>query len=438
MLVALIGSSSLAAQEVIRARDVGYLGPVERVQTYIITYSFRNGAWRAGARYRSADQLYDTRGRLYSTTTYQSDGDRNERRESTFHPNGELETVTVVRFDSDNRESTTQVIAYASDGTLVSDITENSGGQVQNSWVRSESNGGYTVLYYQTGYQGVVSQREEATYDTDGRVVSELRRYSTSSSLSRREYSYDDAGRLGRVTHRSGYTVTGIWDYSYSAEGLLTQIVHTDSTDNVRCVRSYQYGASGILQVERAEHTDLGGFEFVWTYEYDESGNVINDQYEQTHTDFAATSTYEHNGERKVIDSRSYDTFGRVFLVNQYSYDGAGSQTRQVRKDRGILTGTTTEYAYDKSGRLSGSVQYDLNGTRLSGSRYVYDVRGNRIEVAQLNSDGSFRTRTRTEFEYDSRGNWTSSTELYSDNAAEIYDRTQRVTTREIAYRETQ
>ena len=59
VVFALLTSCFLVAQEVSFARDAGLVGPVELVNTYTLTYSFQNGVWRAGVRWRSAEQGYD-------------------------------------------------------------------------------------------------------------------------------------------------------------------------------------------------------------------------------------------------------------------------------------------------------------------------------------------------------------------------------------------
>ena len=420
-------------EETRTAADSGFRGPVASVVVTVTNFSDYDGVRRAKTPWKQAEEAYDRAGRLEAKTEYREDGNLIAHSEYEYHANGKLGTATVTAYDYLGKRDTENVTEYGNDGSLVSEIVKNRYSRVINSWVRTESREGYAVEYYTTS-SGSKYYVETAMVNGSGMLTEETRKFLNADNDWRKSYTYTSAGKPESVTHYYIGSLTGIWRYSYSSEGILERIIHQGPSGRVLAVRSYQYGDSGALESERSEHRELDEFGFAWSYRYDRNGNVLRERYEQNHTDFSIDITYEHDGNKRIIESRQTDSFGRPYGKNEYAYDQANQQTRNLIDQKGVITGFLNEYTYDREDRLTSSVRFDLKGTWQSASRSAYDERGNQIEYSILNKDGSYSTKTTYQYEYDDPGNWTVSSRFVSDNVNERYDIIQQTITRDITY----
>ena len=421
------------AEEAYNTAAEGLRGPINTITTTAIDYGNFNGVWRAGTPWVQREAAYDREGRRVVLTEYQNGGVLYEHRECEYHDNGKLQTLTTKRFDYEGNRNTTQITTYGREGELQSDITTNRLSQIIYSWARTENDDGYSIEYYTSSGRGGKDYTETATFDDTGRIIEEVRTYPNSRAEWRRTYTYAPPERLATVTHIYVGAVTGIWRYAYTVNGQLERITHDDAEGNTVSVRTFRYD-DGVLAEERSEHAGLDTFDFVWLYLYDRSGNVIRERYTQSATDFSIDTTYEHDSKKRVIDLRMTDTFGRPFESSEYTFDGSDRQTRDVREQKGIVTGYTSEYVYDSEDRMIASTLYDADGSWQSAERFVYDEAGNQVESIELNRDGSYRYMTTYEYEYDDWGNWVSSTQYFSNNQTEQYGIIRQVLERDIAY----
>ena len=432
LLVFVIAVSEAEVAE--RAADLGLHGSVRSAEVTVTNYSWDQGQWRAGSPWKQRLENFDHEGRLLSRTTYRSNRRREQVSEYTYHDTGVIRSVSITRYDYSGDLTNRQLTEYRSDGALTSDVVTAVNDRVTSRRTRVDLDDGYRLELRNFNNDGGTTYREEAEFDARGRVTEEMRRYAQYSSRSIRSYLYGDDGLLQTVTHQVGSIRQGTWEYAYNDDGKLHEVMHLGPTGKRWSTRTYFYDGVGRLREERAEHVDLDGLEHLWTYEFDQRGNMIRQTYSQAYTNFSLETTNEYDDGNRVIGTRVSDTFGRPAVVTEHTYDESGQATTMRRDEKGIVSGFAAEFAYDSEGRLILSRRYDRSGVWQSGIRHGYDSRGNRIEESTLNADGSYQTQTTFDHEYDNHGNWTRLTRLVSTNVSEDYGRIHQVTERQITY----
>jgi RHS repeat-associated protein len=184
-------------------------------------------------------------------------------------------------------------------------------------------------------------------------------------------YSYDNAGRLSRLTDQSGNLIV---QYTYDADDRLMQ---KDNGNGTRTV--YTSDAAGhVLAITNyaPDHVTVNSFD---DYTFDALGNVLTD----TNRDGTWRYTYDAIDQltQAVFTPNTTNPDGLTTQNIQYVYDAAGNRVSQTVN--GVATtytvnnlneytnsttdGITTSYQYDADGNLtvqsnsSGSTQYTYN-----------------------------------------------------------------------------
>ncbi|MCI0530152.1 MAG: hypothetical protein L0Y56_22140, partial [Nitrospira sp.] len=75
---------------------------------------------------------------------------------------------------------------------------------------------------------------------------------------------------------------------------------------------------------------------------------------------------------------------------------------------------------------------YESDETLVKKQTYAYNAKGNKIEVAIYNSDGSVDSKAKLYYEYDSIGNWIKMTQKIEFLTSKLVS--QEVTYRKITY----
>jgi YD repeat-containing protein len=205
----------------------------------------------------------------------------------------------------------------------------------------------------------------EISYDALGSKVEEWVRYGSQAGDAR---SFDDLGRLARISRPDGRVVT----YSYSGSTTTVRDERSETT-----VRTYQ--AFGDPDDRRlASVRDALGSTTRYLYDsrnlltrIDAPGSAGDRDFSYYTTHLLATETHRETG------------------TTQYWYDAAGRKTRRSRN------GETTSYGYDRIDRLT-EIDYPTGTGDVS---FTYDNAGNRVRMSNTDSD--------VRYEYDSNGRLT-------------------------------
>lgn len=232
------------------------------------------------------------------------------------------------------------------------------------------------------------------------------------TSGSRIRYSYDDAGRIKRVSEtNSAKQTVGVQKYEYDDQDNL--VLYVDALGHKT---NYRYSGYDKL----AERTDALGFRRQFKYDREERlTEIINERAENylfeydlldriiEETGFdGARATYKYNRAGEVVyqkDALKRETFFRR--------DALGRVTSRLRSDA-----STVDYVYDKRGRITEArngqsevklnydaawrlVKEEQNGRVVE---YEYDAEGRRVARNLL---GDKQASSRVEYDYDADGN---------------------------------
>ncbi len=219
------------------------------------------------------------------------------------------------------------------------------------------------------------------------------------------DYEYDDLNRLLTLTHflddgivNGSYdagsdTLVASFDYTLRADGKRTAVSETFSTGTGTLANdiAWTYDNLGRLVSEEFDSSD-NSLDFYQEYDYGLTGNrEAWRKYDAPGGTLQETVTYTPDANDRLLTESS--TLG---TTTTYGYTGT-QQTAKTVTSASLVT-SAVNYEYDLQGRLSGIVTEAYNGgvlqsrTRLE---YDYDTRGLRIEAierADGDLDGSFET----------------------------------------------
>ena len=299
---------------------------------------------------------------------------------------------------------------YDEDGNLISESTPGLGIKTYTykdgrKISGTDYNGNKTTFVYDA--YGNISATTDAlghvttcVYDATGKVLSETdanqvtKTYAydklgnkTTETIKDQtiRYSYDDAGRLVKLTNAAGDETL----YTYDVEGNLTSITYPDKTKS-----NYVYDARGRVTKE----TDPDGS--VHTYVYDKMGFLT----EETHAGIRADYTYYPNGKLKkesFADGTS----------NTYTYDANWNVISVMDQDK-----NTTTYTYDAMSNVTSVT--DAIGNQVT---YTYDANGRKIKDTDARG-------YETTYEYDGNGNCVKTTTPDGTTVDYTYDAANNVT----------
>ncbi|RFT15310.1 MAG: YD repeat protein [Candidatus Saccharicenans subterraneus] len=332
----------------------------------------------------------------------------------------------------------------------------------------------YTYSDKKTIIKDSLNNQTELTFDYLPGLVKELKDPSGKSAI----YTYDDIGRLKTVVYNGARTQsydydfldnvvseshpeTGLINYAYNSENLLSQKSHAGTTI------SYEYNTSNqlkkILTVDETInyiYDSLGRIARIYSSKGWERNNINYNVFGSVEEETqvipglgSKTTKYEYDGNnvlKKVVyaDGRSViytnnslnvpemASFNGQTLVSQVSY-GTGKQPTGI-----TISGNQTEYtaSYNSIGQLI-SASLMKSGTPLYGASYSYDAVGNIISITNTNPlvlnasftyDNLYRLKTAAytpsgvgrvnnfEYSYDQYGNLTQVKEI-KDNETQIF-----------------
>ncbi len=264
--------------------------------------------------------------------------------------------------------------------------------------------------------------RTTYTYYPEGRL-SEVR-----ASSEREEhishYSYDQQGRLGRVTQAKGRAAESTAEtYQYAPDGAKTRI---------RYIPPEAYGPNtGVdLRIEDSELSIPAQGAATLTTIYDRRGYPVEALAHGARHELIARAIYECDAAGHIVDEKvepGHEPASGIadqlpeevgFLMAKviashfmhqriiYKYDEAGNQI-EMKRDRGPLGSDTRRVQYDGYGN---KVLEESESVSRGGMEF--DMNGN--EVPETVKTNEARASVRFDYKYDDRGNWTERVEWSS------------------------
>jgi RHS repeat-associated protein len=229
------------------------------------------------------------------------------------------------------------------------------------------------------------------------------------------DYVYDNMNRLDKLTHfapdgtpndLSDNAKVAAFDYTVRDDGRRTAATETFWIDGQMRTSNltWSYDGLGRLVQEIIDHYD-DALDQTQRYVFDLASNRLEkttDQGNNGGIDEKATYLYDAN-DRLRIESLDQGANGTVERTTTYGY----SHTQQASKEvveGGQLTNRQT-FGYDLQGRMAIVTidSFDATGTwtRRERTNYDYDATGMRVSAlheVDANGDGTFETRTKTEY----------------------------------------
>ncbi|MEM9701811.1 MAG: RHS repeat-associated core domain-containing protein, partial [Planctomycetota bacterium] len=220
----------------------------------------------------------------------------------------------------------------------------------------------------QTGGNAVANKKIDLGYDLKGRLASLTRFESLDGSAPVADSAavFDDADRLLSLDHTlpGGGAALASYDWSYDADGRLTQTVSADGTAD--------FGYDDTDQLLTTDNTVLADE----TFSYDLAGNRTMTGYSTGDANRLTADglfTYEHDLE----GHRTKRTTTASGDYQELAWDHGGRLTEIAFRAVGGALQKSVAYDYDAWGRRIGkAVDTDGDGTVDRGERYVWDGTG--------------------------------------------------------------
>ena len=350
---------------------------------YILTYTYTP---------RNVDtislKVYNTATQSYEEKQYQDyEYDSLSRLSSLTYKASQSETASVsVSYAYNNNSQLAETVISQNGNSIKTNYTYNNAGLIKAIQQQSKSDTGtYTDVW-----------NESYSYKLDGNLYKKI-----DSANQKTEYGYDSIGRLTTEHYSEGNSA--IWSASYSFDDFdnRTTKVYNDLVSSTQTTTQYAYDLANRLTGETVSGSDG----YAYTYNYDDSGNLLSKVKNQNNTE-------------TVEIQNTYDAFNRmVQSVTSssgnvtYRYDGSG---RRISK---TSAGTVTNHFWDGDNIIadltadkpaqnyiygaSGVEAIALSGTggQHTVSAYLKNAHGDVVGVRSLGNTGN------SEYKYDSYGN---------------------------------
>lgn len=207
----------------------------------------------------------------------------------------------------------------------------------------------------QSGGRGVAEKRVDFTYDDFGRfdVLTRFADLAGGELVATTDYGYDAAGRLTGLSHFKGATTFAAYAYGYDALSRLTSatIPKPGGSDDFEYVYDETDQLRAVLKNGVADES----------YAYDPNGNRTSD----------GSATGANN---QLLENAEYT----------FEYDDEGNRTKRTKKSDGGYT----VYSYDHRNRLTDVSDYTAGGVRTQHVVYRYDAFDRRLR-RYFDADGN-------------------------------------------------
>ncbi|MBV9210920.1 MAG: RHS repeat protein [Acidobacteria bacterium] len=194
------------------------------------------------------------------------------------------------------------------------------------------------------------------------------------------------------------------------------EILHKDT---------YVYDAAGRVIEQRTEHSPYSYLPDRKVLVYDDKGNVVEEDGYDLQNKLLGKRTYVYDEQGNLIEEESVklDDSKQVYgnSLTKYKYDGNGNRIERAtyQRDGSALRpydfrlGYYREiYLYDAKGRRIATSYIGLDEKLYRTDVTTYDDRGNELESATYNADGTVHERKSYVYEFDRQGNYIKQTTL--------------------------
>jgi hypothetical protein len=202
---------------------------------------------------------------------------------------------------------------------------------------------------------------------------------------------YDESGRLKSSTR-----------YTYSENGLLSEITGTDAGGTQRWKYAYVYDKSG-RQKEESSFTGAGALEWKAVSSYNGSGQLISRITYDNKGTITLRESFKYNERNFIYADITQFPDGKVLKRIIYTYTAGGHIAFEDHYDS---TGFYEQvgYSYTDSGNITSFSYVDKKGKLKS--RTILDYgRSGLIENEKIYEEGKTLSTDIT-YVYDNRGNW--------------------------------
>ena len=237
--------------------------------------------------------------------------------------------------------------------------------------------------YYSEPRDGELCSWDEYEYTEDGQILLYTMYDADGAILKLQKYEYQNGNKTKLTNHGKNEQVINWYEYSYDANGNLTETVWYKSDGSVYERELNEYSADGSLLRKTTydryglKHSQieysLGKTEFIF---FDEMGNETE----------WYTNEYDDRG--NMVKQTEFAPDGSITSGVERTYDQSNNPTSSAHFTAGVLT-SRSKSEYDANGNCIKTEYYDGNGSLLKTQKIEYYENGERKIFADYNSDGA-------------------------------------------------
>ncbi|MBQ9609217.1 MAG: hypothetical protein IJV15_07230 [Lachnospiraceae bacterium] len=259
-----------------------------------------------------------------------------------------------------------------------------------------DENGNMTKVTYHYTYNDKDSVARILSYDENQNLIKDSN-YIDGEYAFGEEYEYDESGKLTKSSSYQAWGISSLSTYEYDNSGRITK-----KKSNLYNTDSKSFGYS------------------YYVYEYDDKGNMINETYYNSDSDFSSERfsyyyIYDYDKDGNMTKATFYDADNVKSSYFEYEYDGSGNMIKYGRYEAdGSVDGFYIGYTYDNNNNLIKETTYPVDGDSYN-TYYDYDNKG---RVTKSYSD--FEYSGYTVYIYD-RVEASNMYRLYNPNSGEHF-----------------
>lgn len=205
-----------------------------------------------------------------------------------------------------------------------------------------DSEGNETKETY--SYRGSIMSIRTYRYDENGNKIAKETKGSYRDKLDREtyKYKYDDNGnKIEMISYDENGELISKWIYKYDENGNEIEAIHHGTEFGVPFTVKYtsMYDENGN-RIERILCNTNGKLIRRWTYEYDEKGRKIKENYFDLLSEVKTKTTTIYENENK-IEEIIYDSNGELKnkYIYEYKYDKKGNETEEIKYECKFISG---------------------------------------------------------------------------------------------------
>ncbi|MCM1253272.1 MAG: hypothetical protein NC321_10660 [Clostridium sp.] len=321
--------------------------------------------------------------------------------ESEYREDGQLSAW--IDYSRDGSVARWREYRYDEAGNLIESTEYNISGNITNKWTYAYDEEG-NIIEEAKYLDGKLYSRYECEYEyLEAGKRKKWVEYSYEDIFSYGEYEYDEAGNV-KEEYRNvlgGIESYCTYQYRYNEAGDIEKEIRYDEDGSVYRWQEYRYDEAGNLLSQTASYAHNGVYERreyrygkngeiiketrlvdgeitnQREYEYDEWGNLKEDDYNTYEYEYETLYTSRQPTQPVIVYKKEYLDKTLAF---QTEYDRTGKEIAQIIYNSDGSVEMRTEYRYNADGREIYGAWYDGDGNLRSHSEYTYDKVGNLIE----------------------------------------------------------